>query len=407
MLKNNRDLAVFWSVQTLSAAGDAFSTIAVPLLVLHATGSVAQMGLVTAVAAAANLLAGVFAGVIADRFDRRRLLIAADTARALLVAAIPVAWLFGSPVWLLYAVMPVAAVFSMLFNVTYVAVLPRLVGPDQITRANGLMSASYSVAGIAGPILAGLISAAFGPAAAMWVDAATYAVSAVGICFVRFRAPADPQAGPVEAASFAHNLLVGARFLLRHRVLRWMTVVLTMLIFVEKGVTDLVIYHLKHDLGQPDSAVGYALAVVALGVIAGSLSVARIRRRIGFGPTWIGCSMLAGVLIATIGFGTSVATVALGAAAAYFCVATAGICSQSLRQQVTPDALLGRVTSAFWTIHGSLGPLGATALTAASGRFGVRPVLLVAGLGYLGAASVALLTPIRLRYPEKVAVQPV
>jgi len=80
-----------------------------------------------------------------------------------------------------------------------------------------------------------------------------------------------------------------------------------------------------------------------------------------------------------------------------------GICSMSLRQEVTPDHLLGRVTSAFWTIHGAPGPVGAALLGWAAGRYGVVPVLVTSGTGCLLLAVVALFTPIRLAAPERIS----
>jgi len=91
-LWRDRNFSIFWAAQTLSVAGDSFAYIAIPLLVLHATGSVAQMGLLTGVAGAASVGAGVFAGVLADLLDRRTLLICCDLARMVLYGTIPLAW---------------------------------------------------------------------------------------------------------------------------------------------------------------------------------------------------------------------------------------------------------------------------------------------------------------------------
>jgi MFS family permease len=398
----NRDLNIFWVAQILSTAGDTFSLVAIPLLVLHVTGSVAAMGLVTGLAGVASLATGVFAGVIADRFDRRRLLIGCDVARAVLYGLIPVTWLFATPIWLVYLVVPFCAAFAMLFQVTYVAVLPRLVDADQITRANGRFSASYAAAGIAGPVLAGVLSGRFGATSAIAVDATTFAVSALLVVFVRFRRPVAVAEQPAAAEPFWRNLLVGARFLWRHPVLRAMTVLLTLLIFFQLGLVDIVIYDLKHDLEQPDTTVGYVMAISAIGTIVGALLVARVRRFLGFGVTWIGATMLSGLVIAGLGFAHSVTAVA-ALATAFFCFgAVAGLCSMSLRQEVTPDALLGRVTAAYWTIHSVLGPVGAWILTAATAHYGVGAVLLVSGVLYLLIATAGMLTPIRQRKPETI-----
>jgi len=399
-----RDFTLFWAAETLSTFGSSFSFVAVPLLVLHATGSVAQMGLLTGVSSVAGLAAGVFAGSIADRFDRRRLLIAANLAQAVLFGAIPAVWFFASPIWLLYVTVPLAAVFAMIFRVTYVTVVPRLVDADQITEANGRLSASFAATGIIGPVLAGLISGQFGPQAAIGVDAVSFALAGAGLVLVHLRPPSS--AAAAEPAGWWRDLVTGAAFLWRHPVLRWLTVLLTALIFFWQGLVDLLIFYLKHDLAQPDQTVGSVMAVATVGTLAGALGVARLRRRIGFGASWIGSSVLAGVAVAATAFTHSVIGVAALATIAYALTAVGGICSMSLRQEVTPDALLGRVTSAFWTIHFALGPIGAAVVTALAARLGASTVIGVCGVAYMLIAALGILTPIRQPHPERIALDP-
>src|SRR4051794_14006144 len=136
-LWRDRDFGGFWGAQTLSVAGDSFALIAVPLLILNATESVAQMGLLTGVSGVASVVTGIFAGVLADRFDRRVLLIACDLLRVVLYALIPLAWISGPHIWLLYVVLPVAEAVGMVFQVTYVTAVRNLVGDAQVTEANG------------------------------------------------------------------------------------------------------------------------------------------------------------------------------------------------------------------------------------------------------------------------------
>lgn len=401
-----RDFALFWAVETLSTFGSAFSLIAVPLLVLHATGSVAQMGLLTGALSVANLVSGFFSGVIADRFDRKRLLVLCNVAQALLFGVVPIVWLAAQPIWLLYVVVPLTGVFAMLFRVTYVTVVPRLVDADQITQANGRLSASFGATGVLGPVLAGVVSGQFGPTAAIAVDAATFALASIGLVFVRLRPAAAVITAPPSGAaagkpSFWAEFTLGARFLWQHPVLRPLMLVLTALIFLWQGLADVFIYYLKHDLQQPDSTVGTVMAVSALGTVAGALIVARLRRIAGFGVSWIGSTMLAGACVAGIALTDSVTGVAVFLAFAFAFTAIGGICSMSLRQEVTPGELLGRVTSAWWTIHFSLGPIGAAVVTACAARFGSPAVLAVCGVAYLLIAASAALTPVRLAHPER------
>ncbi|MET8642809.1 MFS transporter [Streptomyces sp. NPDC004675] len=395
----DRDFGIFWAAQTLSVLGDSFALIALPLLVLEATGSVARMGLLTAVGGAASVLAGVFAGVVVDRVDRRKLLIACDVVRMLLYAVVPLVWFAGPRVWLLYAVLPLCEAVGMVFSVAYVTVVRGLVDADAITAANGRLNATAAAAGVAGPLGAGIVAAWAGPAAAVAVNAASFGVSALCLAFVRFGRTVPPTPGPAPQGLW-RDLLAGASFLRRHPVLRALTVLLALFSFLELGLNDLLIYHLKHDLGQGDGAVGTVLAVGALGSITGALLVARIRRRLGFGPTWIGAVAVCGCALAGIGWARDVPAVAVLTAAFLGGVGVAGTCSMSLRQQVTPEHLLGRVTSAFWTIHYSAAPIGAAVVTWAAQHHGTAAVGAVAGACCVGVAALALPTPVRSRRPE-------
>ncbi|XUL92010.1 MFS transporter [Streptomyces galilaeus] len=393
-LWRQRDFATFWTAQTLSVLGDSFALIALPLLVLQATGSVARMGLLTAVGGAASVGAGVFAGVVVDRVDRRRLLIRCDLVRMVLYGVIPLVWVFGPRIWLLYVVLPLCEAVGMLFSVGYVTVVRGLVGTEQLTEANGQLNASAAAAGVLGPLGAGVVAAWSGPAAAVGVDAASFGVSAACLVFVRFRGrPGAEQRA--ERGGLWRDLRTGVAFLRGHPVLRALTALLFCFSFLTLGLNDLVIYHLKHDLGHGDGTVGTVMAVGALGTIAGALLVAGVRRRFGFGATWIGAVAVCGVAFAWLSRAYDVATVALVSAAFLGFGQMAGTCSMSLRQEVTPEHLLGRVTSAFWTVHYAAAPIGAAVLTWAAERRGTAPVAVVAGGCCVLIAVVALLTPIR------------
>lgn len=399
-LWRNRNFTTFWVSQTLSVAGDAFSLIAVPLLVLEATGSVARMGLLTGVAGVAAIVSGFFAGAIVDRFDRRRLLIVADLARFVLYGLIPLAWLIGKPLWLVYLAVPLAAAFGMIFSVGYVTVVRNLVGRNEITEANGRLFASQAAAGIVGTIAAGVVSGAFGPVAAIGVDAVTFAVSALGLTLVRLR----PYELARERMHPWRDFAVGFKFLWGHPVLRPLTMLLCFFIFFNIGYTDILIFYLKQVLTQPDRTVGLVMAVSAAGVVAGSLAVAPLRRRLGFGVSWIGTTMLSGLVVALVGLTASVPVIAGLAMLKVFFTSIGGINSMSLRQQVTPDHLLGRVTSAFWTIQRGLSPIGAAVLTAATGRFGVTQVFLLSGLVFTAVGIAAAFTPMRQSRPEQLGM---
>jgi MFS family permease len=158
----------------------------------------------------------------------------------LLYGTVPLAWSFGTPVWLLYLVLPACEAIGMVFQVTYVTAVRNLAGGEHITEANGRLYATATAAAVLGPLLAGVVSGAFGPAAAIGADAASFAVSAAGSFLIRLR-PADSSAAADAVASQAsiarwrrawREFLAGAEFLWRQRVLRTLTVLLTLYIFL-------------------------------------------------------------------------------------------------------------------------------------------------------------------------------
>ncbi|MCX4472920.1 MFS transporter [Micromonospora sp. NBC_01655] len=400
-LGRSRGFNAFWSAQILSVLGDSFAQLAVPLLVLDATGSIATAGLLTGVSGTAAVVAGLFAGVVVDRCDRRALLIGADAARMLLFAVIPLVWWLAPapPVWPLFVLLPLAAAIGMVFQVAAVTAMRGLVPGAELTRANGRLYAGGALASVVGPALAGAVSGWLGPAGAIAVDAASFGLSAALLTLVRLPRRTAAAAEQGERTGPWAEFLAGARFLLRHPVLRPLTGLLTVFILLTYGMDDVVIYHLKHGLGQSDGTVGLVLAAGAAGTVTGSLAVASLRRRFGFAACWTGAVALTGVAVVALAPTRRPAEVGALLLVYFGCLSVGGICSLSLRQEVTPEHLLGRVTAAFWTIHFSLGGLGAAAFTWLAQHHGTTLTFALAGTGGVAVALAALFTAVRRAAP--------
>jgi MFS family permease len=397
-LFKSRDFNIFWAGQSLSGLGDAFGFLALPLLVLQATGSVAQMGLVTGTYGAGQLVAGIFSGVIVDRVDRRRLMILCDLGRMVLYGTIPLAWwLAGPQLWLIYVVAGVGSCLGNTFQVANITAVANLVDRDKITEANGRLQLSYALMFLIGPMLAGFVSQTFGPAIAIGVDAISFLASAISLLFIRLRkASADrPEPSRSGIAGLRDELLAGVRFLFSHPVLRWLTILLAGFGFLGAAGLDLFIFHLKHDMGQDDSAIGILFAVSAVGSIVGALSGPLIRRRWGFGAGWLASAFVQSVALAALGPAPNVVIIGVAMMAFTMSQTISGIFSMSFRQEITPDHLLGRVTSAFWMLMTAPGPLGAAAATALAEHAGAPLVLVLMGLGGILLATIGLFTPIR------------
>ena len=399
-LTRNRNFNVFWAGQTLSSLGDAFSIVAMPLLILEVTGSLTQMGVVTALYGIGALVAGIAAGPIVDRVDRRKLMVRCDLGRAILYALVPIGWLvLGPQLWLLYAVAVLGSALAMLFGVSYITAVANLVDREQIVDANGRLQASYALAFILGPFLAGVISARFGPATAIGLDGLTFLASAISLSVVRLRRAAAERDAH-ERGSISTEFLAGIRFLWGSPLFRWLTILVGALAFVSTGITDLMIYALKEDLGQTDRTVGLVFGVASVGVMLSGILTPGMRRTFGFGACLIGGFLLEGVATFLLGVNPSIMLIAVIWAVAAFGGSTRGVVTMTLRQELTPDHLLGRVTAAFWTVFSVPGPLGALALTAFGERVGALRALQAVGIFIILVAITACFTPARAFAPK-------
>ncbi|MFF1337842.1 MFS transporter [Streptomyces sp. NPDC058290] len=399
-LWRNRDFNVFWLGQALSVLGGSISLLALPLLVLDATGDVVQMGLITVVTGVTGIATGMFAGHVVDRTDRRRLMITCDLVRALLLGAVPLIWLAGPRIWVLYVVTALVTALKTLFDVAYVTAVPNLVRGEDLTAANGRLMGTFAVGTLCGPAAAGLIAGGVGADWALGVDGATFLVSALSLRWVAFgRDGAEKSRGSkpraAESGKLREMFVVGFRFLWAHPVLRPLTVLLTLLTFVTMGATDLLVYRIQEELGRSETTVGFVIAVSGLGVVGAAFAAGPLRRTFGFGACWLGSVAMIGVAVAGTGVSRSLPVIAVLAAVFMFGMTLGGVCSMTLRQEVTPDPLLGRVTSAFWTVHNASGPVGAAALTVLAARHGVPAVSVAAGVFCLLILGAGLLTPLR------------
>jgi MFS family permease len=400
-LYHNRSFLIFWVGQSLSSVGDAVATVALPLLVLQATGSVVQMGFVTAILTVSSVISSLLSGIIVDRVDRRWLLIICDIGRVLLYSSIPLVWLLAGPqLWLIYVVVALGTCLATCFYVAHNAMLPHLVENEQMTLANGWLQAWASLSFVLGPVLAGLVSTIWGPSMAVGIDALSFVISALSLLFVRLRQSASLQKESRVSLN-KQELLAGIHFLLHQPTLRAVSLLSMIFYPLVAPALDLFIFRLKHDLSQPDGTVGVILSVVALGGILGGLLASVLRRWLGFGMSWLGSMVFVGLVAMGVGLTANVWLMAFLAAGFTFGQILMDVNSIVLRQQLTPDHLLGRVTAASWTMYGLLGSVSVTVLTALVAWLGTPTVFVSVGVIVLAIATIGAFTSARMAHPER------
>jgi predicted MFS family arabinose efflux permease len=385
--------------QAASNLGDAFGFVAMPLLVFDATHSVVQMGYVTAITGAGQLFAATFAGVVVDRVNRRTLMMLCDLARLALYGMLPVLAALGLlHMAVVYVVALLTAMASNMYLVAYMAAVSNLVEPTEVGSANGRLQATQALTYVIGSALAGIVCGRFGPVWAMSINALSFAASAVTLLQIRFRrdrAERDPNEAPGALAGIASGL----SFLVRHRSLRALTLFQTAVallgsIGIGAAVIDLLVYRLKVDLSESGSVVGVSLALASVGAVLGALFGGSIGRRVGFGKTCLAGTGLQGIGLLIGGLGHGLAMVILAGVFWSGGLTFRSVGATSLRQRLTPDALLGRVLSAAWTLVFGASALGAVLVTRAGALFGAGHAMAMVGALLIVASVGGALSPL-------------
>lgn len=391
-----RNFLIFWISQGFDALGDAFAKIAIPLLVLDVTGSVTQMGLVTALIGVGSLVASISSGLFIDRIDRRTLMMACDVARVLLYLLIPVGWqITGPSIGIVYVVTAVCAYLSTIFFITHTAAIPHLVSDDQLMQANSKIQATVGLSYVLGPMLAGFFASRLGTGTAIGVLIVLYGMSLVLMLFVRMYERAHGPGSELGGRRSAlDELLGGIRFILGHKVLFWVALLLGLFAFMSEATIDLVIFRLK-ELGQSEQTIGVIFGIASIGAIAAAITAPRLRRTWGFGRCFLGSLIVQGVSIGLVGMVEHAWSIGVLAFTFSLGLMMRNINSMSFRQEVTPSHLLGRVSAAFWSILLSLGPIGAVVATTLAELTSATGTLMVMGILGVAVAVIGFITPVR------------
>jgi len=387
---------VFLAWSNLAAqSAEQLSLAAVPLVAVLVLGAgPGEIGVLAAVQTLPFLLLSIPLGLLADRRSRRRLMIAAEALRALSLLALLAAVLAQrlSLGWL--GVLGfLGAVGTVGFSVAAPALVPALVPREALAQANGRLELARSAAFAAGPALAGaLVSWAGAPAA--FVLAAVLSGSAVALLW-RLREPARPAAA---ARHPLHDIREGAAFVWRHPLLR--PLVLTGVVWNIAWFVLQAAYvpYAVHSLGLDARQIGFTLGAYGAGMVLGALLASRVVAALPFGRA-IQLGPAVSVLAALAMVATLVLPSGLLAALSFFLFGAGPIIwtitSTTLRQSLTPGAMLGRVSSVFLAVNTGARPLGAALGGAIGASWGASACLVAALAGFVLQAVLILASRVR------------
>lgn len=390
-----------WSGQAISTLGSSITTVAMPLaaiIVLHA--SPVQMGLLAAMTTAPHLLFGLVAGVWVDRTSRRSILVVADVGRALLLGSIPVLGVLGIlRIEHLYAVAFLTGTLTLLFDTAALSLVPALVGRENLIHANSAWVLNLSVAGTAGPSLAGGLVQVLTAPIAIAVDAASFLVSA-GFSLRIKVGPGSTGARRAGRVRLWAEIREGLHAMFSNRILSAIAVSATVGALAGAMQGAIVVLYLVRDLHLTPTLVGLAGTATGVASVAGALLAPLYAERLGPGPAYITGQLLtsvAGLLLAAAQGPLPVVALFLviglllrGLGPPFFSVPQA-----TLRQALVPDHLLGRINATWRFLVFGAQPLGALLGGVLGTALGLRTTIVVGSLCMLLGVLWGARSPLR------------
>ncbi len=378
--------------QAVSQLGDAVIEVTLPVWVGLLTGSPSQVAGVAIAETLPALLAGPFAGVLADRWDPRKTMLACDVLRALLILSL----LFAPPSLLLPCIY--IAGFSMslvglFFNPSKNLAIRSVIGEDQITRAQGLSRTTESIALILGPVAGSGVLLLFGPAAGLAFDALTFCMGAVAVGLVRMPGRDGVEragSAPATARGLLMELRAGVRLTLRsvHLVTALaVNVVVSVVGYVWFAVD---IFFVEGSLGAPRESVGFLWTASGAGGLVGGLAVVAAAARLGQSRLLLAGLGAKGSALVWYSLMTSYAWALPAAFASGFGGALLSVAMGGILMQRTPQSALGRVTALFETSAQVASIVGILAVGVLEDVLAPWQMLLASGLtvcaAFVGAA---------------------
>lgn len=382
------DFMKLWIGQSVSEFGSRITREGLPLTaILFLNASADQVGLLVAVASIPVLLFSLFAGAWVDRLPRRPVMMLAEVLRFGLLLSIPLAALthtlsFG----LILIVTVLNSTLSMLFAIAYHAYLPSLLDEDQLLEGNTKIATTESLAEIGGPPLAGVLVQLIGAPLAIFFDALSFLVSVISLGLIRTTEPTPTIKR--KSGNLWGEIATGIGFIRNTPLLATIAINQTLRGFFGNFYGTLYSLYVLRILGVSPGGLGFVIAFGGIGSLIGAFLTQRVTQRLGITRTlalMLLVGAMAGILTPFAG-GTvwqAMAVLIFGQLVGDATMSIAGIAELSLRQSITPDAMLGRVNATMGFMQHGIAPIGALVSGGLAALIGIRATLIVAVFGIL------------------------
>ncbi len=368
----------FWAGLLVSATGDELTKVALVWFVYERTGSAEALGILMLCLTGPIVIGGFVAGWLLDRFDRRLVMTVDNLVRGLALAAVPALHLLGwLEVWHVYVTASVYGLLLMISLAGTPTMILALAPKERLATANALETLAYSRAGVAGPVLAGLLITGIGAPATVMLDVVSYALFALILFRLKLSLPAPVKraAAPIGDAVrllFGNPILIATTF---------------MFLVYNIGTGSVPVWlplHVEQTLGGGPELYGTLLGIISIGQIGATLAVGQLGGRVRLGLGIALAQMLAGLVLLLVILAPD--AILTGAVFLAWGIAAAPLTpwAQTLRMAIIPEAMRGCAFALLRMLMQSGRPIGG-----ALAGFLLPAIGIAATVGLVGAMTVA------------------
>lgn len=375
----------------ISAVGDWLYKLALPLLVFQITGSAVQMAGTFALTFLPFLLISVFGGVIADRFQRKRVLIACDLSACLFLGLI--AWSGGylGSMPALYVFVFLAASVTPIHHPSFQAFIPEVVAEKDLAKANALVSGSENIISIGAPILTGLVVAAIGPTNTILLNALSFAVSGLLVWSVKVE---NPYQGEAPGRPVLDTIKEGFASAWRYPVLKYGALLFVCSNFAINLFQANLVFYLADILDASAQMIGLVFGLTGLGAVLGAAVAPWLIKRFEAGMIIVTSTILAGLFTFPLLFVDHPVLIGLIWSSETAFGAVNMMTYFTYRQRSVPKHLLGRTVAITRLISFSGIPLGALLGGVLLEHTSIAVVIFLSGAIRLAGGIAAVFTPL-------------
>jgi MFS family permease len=353
---SSKNFLGFWSGFTLSAIGDSLTRVALTWLVFEETKSAQALGILTIAYTAPILLGGFFAGPLLDRFGARRVMIVDNLIRGFVFALIPILHFLNKlEIWHIYLFAAIYGALMMISLAGGPTLIPSVVKQEQLDTANAMETLSYTISGVIGPPLAGLLIVWIGTTNVVIFDAVSYFLFGFALLGISVHEPGHLSS---EKGNVSYSIMDAVKLMIGNKVI-FSTTLMFMAANVGLGALTVFLPLISDQIASGSSEVfGTLLGVMALGEVISAWLAGSLVLKVTLGKRIALAQILSGLSLTFLLMGSAFWAVATGLFLLGFFSAPLTIWAQTLRMQVIPPEMRGRTFALLRTLMQGATPLG-------------------------------------------------